>query len=370
MECISKHQLFSLIMLFEIGSTTLFALGIKAKQDAWIVIFVAMLFGFFWLWIYTELQKNFLGKNLAEIIILLLGKPIGIPLILLYAQYFIYISIQNYTEFGELIKLTSLTYTPRFVILIIFMLVIVYILFLGLEVLARTAEIMLPITIFFTASAYIMIFFSGRVELQELMPILANGITSDAIVEVFHVMEFPFGEMVVFLMYWRYVNSQEVIRTTSLLAVGMAGLLLCTSIMIIISVLGVNYASVATIPLLEVIRVIDIANILTNLDILGVFQILLGGFYKMTIFFYGGVLSICTLCNNKYRRWIIAILGVFVLIYGNNLIVSFPFHRWLGENVNSNYIHPPFEFLIPALLIIIFWLKKINHTIKVVDKKG
>lgn len=38
---ITKVQLFFLIMLFEIGSTTLFALGIKAKQDAWIVVLIA-----------------------------------------------------------------------------------------------------------------------------------------------------------------------------------------------------------------------------------------------------------------------------------------------------------------------------------------
>lgn len=34
MERINKHQLFCIMMLFEIGSTTLFELGIKAKQDA------------------------------------------------------------------------------------------------------------------------------------------------------------------------------------------------------------------------------------------------------------------------------------------------------------------------------------------------
>ncbi len=48
MNRISNIQLFTLIMIFEIGSTTLFALGIGAKQDAWIVIITASLVGFFY----------------------------------------------------------------------------------------------------------------------------------------------------------------------------------------------------------------------------------------------------------------------------------------------------------------------------------
>lgn len=87
---ISKHQLFCLIILFEIGSTTLFALGIDAKQDAWIAILVAMLIGFVLLWLYTGLQKYFPEKNFAQIIITLLGKVIGMPLVF-FMDYILFI---------------------------------------------------------------------------------------------------------------------------------------------------------------------------------------------------------------------------------------------------------------------------------------
>jgi len=93
-------------MLFEIGSTTLFSLGIKAKQDAWLVVIIAMLTGFGLLWIYTELQKNFPDKNLVGIIIALIGKPLGIPLAFLYAYYFIESSVLNFSEFGFLVNMT------------------------------------------------------------------------------------------------------------------------------------------------------------------------------------------------------------------------------------------------------------------------
>lgn len=46
-ERINEYQHFSLIVLFEIGSTTLFARGIEVKQDAWIAILIAMLMGLY-----------------------------------------------------------------------------------------------------------------------------------------------------------------------------------------------------------------------------------------------------------------------------------------------------------------------------------
>ncbi|MFC4768502.1 GerAB/ArcD/ProY family transporter [Effusibacillus consociatus] len=146
---ISKTQLFALIMLFEIGSTTLFALGIDAKQDAWIAILIAMLVGFILLWIYMKIQSYYPDKNFVDILIETLGKPIAAPLIILYAFYFLLISFQNSREFGDLIVMIFLPTTPLVVILAVSMLTTVYILCLGYEVFARTSEIMLPVVLFF-----------------------------------------------------------------------------------------------------------------------------------------------------------------------------------------------------------------------------
>ncbi len=85
---ISKWQMFCLMILFEIGSTTVFGLGLDAKQDAWISIILAMLFGFVLIWIYTEIQKYYPNNNLTDILINVYGKCIAIPLILLYALEF------------------------------------------------------------------------------------------------------------------------------------------------------------------------------------------------------------------------------------------------------------------------------------------
>src|SRR5690242_519493 len=92
-ERISSFQLLALIILHEIGSTTLFARGIEAKQDAWIAIIVGMMMGFMILWVYTQIQLSYPDKNLPEILMTVLGKWIAAPLIFLYAFSFFFTSI-------------------------------------------------------------------------------------------------------------------------------------------------------------------------------------------------------------------------------------------------------------------------------------
>lgn len=86
---INKNQLFVLITLFEIGSTTLFVLGIDtAKQDAWLAILMASLIGGCLLWLYTNIQAYNFNKHWGEILGSVLGKWISKPLVFIYAIYF------------------------------------------------------------------------------------------------------------------------------------------------------------------------------------------------------------------------------------------------------------------------------------------
>jgi Spore germination protein. len=104
MNSLNKHPIFSLMVIFEIGSTTLFALGIKAEENAWLAILIAMCIGLAFNWIYTEQQKDFPDKNYVEILIEVLGRWVGTPLALLYAVYWLWPAARNLREFGELIE--------------------------------------------------------------------------------------------------------------------------------------------------------------------------------------------------------------------------------------------------------------------------
>ncbi|MFC0559442.1 GerAB/ArcD/ProY family transporter [Halalkalibacter alkalisediminis] len=351
---ISNTQLFFLILSFEVGSTTLFALGIGAERDAWIVVVSATLIGLGLAWVYTEIPTYYPNQNFSEILNAVIGKKLAIPLLLLFGLYFYSQASHNFYEFGVLIRLTALPLTPLMLILFLFILVMIYILSLGFEVFARTCEILVPYLLLFLITVFILALFSGQFDFDALYPTLANGV-QPILEELPRVIAFPFGEMVVFLMFWHYVKDQDKIRKTTFLAVGLSACLLMISLIVMLSVLGPKLTANAEIPLLETILAINIAEIITNLDSIAVFIMFIGGFYKTTLHFWGFCLAVTWLCNGKKGKWILVISGLPLPLFSNYRFQGFDVQRWIGTEMGIKTILL-FSFL-PVLILLIIFMK-------------
>ncbi|WP_102346079.1 GerAB/ArcD/ProY family transporter [Bacillus sp. Marseille-P3661] len=355
---INKSQLLALIILFEVGSTTLFAIGIEAKQDAWIAILIALVTGIGLLWVFTEIQSAFPDKNLAEILNFVLGKWIALPLILLYALSFFWTSSFILYEFSTSIVEYFLRDTPLVVIIFCILTVVVYSMLLGVEVIGRTAEIFLPWFSIFFVSIIILLLFSGDIKSEQLLPILEGGILP-VLKTTPQVVNFPFGEMIIFLMYWCYVNNKQIVRKISIIAVSISGFILMLTVITMISVLGVDITSRSPFPLLQVIRKINVGNFLQRVDAIGGMILLLGGYFKGLLYFNGSRLAIQTVFNikQKHQQWLIIVLSICLLWYTHVYFDDFIFYRWAGLEINTKMVYPIFQIFIPVLLLIIIKLK-------------
>lgn len=353
---LSRHQLFTLMFIFEVGSTTLFALGIKAKQDAWIVILLALLIGLIFIWIFTELQKEFPDKNYVEIVISILGDKIGFPFVLLNIFGYFWHCARNLREFGELIIITTLPQVPLWFINFIFVLISVYALLKGVEVFARVSEVVVPIVVIFIIGVYILLYASGAVKFSNLTPILGGGI-KPVIKALPEVVVFPFGEMFVFLMYWNYANEKNVVRGAAMKAVFWSGMFLCINLIMDITVLGTGYAAIATIPLVEAVRLVNIGNIITNIDAIGIFIIFLGGFFKMSAYLDALVLSLTTLFKLKKNKLVLTLTSTLLLWFSIVFEPSYAFHQWMFP-FDVHYFAIAYTNIIPLLLLAILKIKK------------
>lgn len=359
MEKISKGQLFSLTIIQQIGSTSLWALGIEAKQDAWIVILFSMIIGFILIWIYTEIYISFPGDNIAGVTTSILGKLLGWPLAFIYALLFLFNATRNTSEFADLINMTFLVDTPRSVIVFMFLATIIYILFLRIETFARLTEIVMPVILLVVISLYIMVVASGIVDLKQLTPVLGEGIMPILKTSYPVVINFPFGQIFILMQLWQFVEPKDSVRKTTYIAVLISGLLLTTTLVIIVSVLGANFAASATIPLLQVIRVINIADIITNLDAIGVILIFIGGFYMAALNFFAALTILACLLKIKDYRWLLIPIGTFLLWYTNVYEPNYVFHvKYLIPQFVQQFI--PLINLIPVFLLVIIKLKNYN----------
>ncbi|MGP4042145.1 GerAB/ArcD/ProY family transporter [Gracilibacillus sp. D59] len=355
MRQISNIQLFALIVAFEIGSTTLFALGIGAKQDAWIVVLVSFILSFFLLWLYTQIPKYYTNQNFAEILNDCLGVILAKPLLFLYSMYFLGQATFNFYEFGVLIKMTALPQTPLLVILYIFIMVMVYMLHKGIEVIARSVEIFLPYLFFLLLASYFLNMISGEFQLVNLLPILGDGY-QPVLKEIPKVVAFPFGEMVVFLTIYHYVKKQEYIRKTTFIAVTVSTFLLLIAQIVFIAVLGPELTATSEVPLLEALLSVKVGMIFTNLDIIVVFIMFIGGFYKTALHFYGFTLVFSWLLNKANAKWIIIIFGLALPFLSILRFENLDDQRWkgMGGGVYNILVYA----LLPLLILLIIKVKK------------
>jgi spore germination protein KB len=357
MEKISKHQLFCITMMGQIGSTNLWALGIKARQDAWIVILFSLLVSLGFIWVFTELYNNYPNDNIAGLSIALLGRVIGYPLLLIYVLMNLFNVTRNSGEFADLINITFLQETPRIVITLIFLVSIIYILFLKVETFARLMELILPLVLVLLVSIYIMIVASGRLDLGQLRPVLGKGIMPVIRASYPVPINFPFSIVLIKMQLWPYVEKSTFVRKTTFSAVILSGFILSATLIVIVCTLGSNLAADATIPFLEVIKLINIADIITNMDAIGVILIYTGGFIFAILNFFSAAAILSTILKVKDYRWFLIPLGVIVLWYVNVYEPNYPYHVKFLEIQYWQQMVPLID-IIPVLLLLILWLKK------------
>lgn len=362
---ITKHQFFCMILLFEMGTTTMFALGIKSKQDAWIVVALSTLAGLMLVLMYIALQKRYPGKGIGEIIMEICGPVVGIPLVVLYTLYFSYSSSINLRDFCALISLTELEYTPLPVIMGMIMMPILYNVISGERAFAKTAEVFFPLYIFSLAIVLIFVLLSGIFHPDFLLPVLSSGVKGLFTSDFVRIVEAPYGEMIAFLAIWKFADKPSSYIKASISGVLFTGLIEIILAVFIVCVLGADFASISTIPLFKVIQLINIGNIITNLDVLGVVLILIGG-YKMVVFYFAAVLTLQSVLKIN-QKIIIAMLAVIISI--NALTIKgYLQHIWSANYIRIPYIHGMFQIAIPAVLFIAGLLKPVAEKRKMAAK--
>lgn len=353
---ISTGQLFLLMFLQQVGTTTLFAIGIDAKQDAWIVILLSMLISFLLVWLYTCIHQQYPDQNLTEIFKTVLGKWLAAPFILLYALYFFYTASFNLYESSELLVLFFLHDTPLNAVFLLVVPLVITGIILGMEVFGRSAQLIAPYYIFFLVAIFLMTVLSGNAEFENLSPVLENGM-GNVLKAMPFVTFFPFGEVVVFLMYFHMVNEKEKVQKTAFFAIGFVGIMVTFSTIIIITALGAEMAARQTVPLFAVIKKINIGNVIQRLDALGGAVLFIGGFYKMTIFFNAAVSAVNSLFKIKHPYIAIGLLSVTWIVFANLYFKSYIFYQEVGSDINP-YLMYPFQILIPGFLLLIILFKK------------
>ncbi|TLS37103.1 GerAB/ArcD/ProY family transporter [Pseudalkalibacillus caeni] len=354
---IDAVQLFVLIVLFELGSAMLIPLAIDADENAWLAILLGMAFGFFLFLIYHALYKYYPDMLPTQYMQKILGKYIGWALGFAYSIYFMYASARVLRDFGEMLLSVAYRETPLFIVNLLLMFLIMYTVYQGIEVLARTGEILFSLLYLFAITGFILIVASGLIDITHLKPVLEEGILPVLKVVVTETIYVPFGEMIVFTMIFPYLNNPKVARKIGISAIALSGINLTIVMAVNITVLGVDLTKRSQFPLLTTIQSIQIANFLERLDVFFVLALIMTIFIKITLYFYAGVIGMGNLFKVEKVNQLVYPLGLVVLLISVSIASSISEHIKEGLKVVPILLHLPFQIIIPLILLGIAFLK-------------
>ncbi|MFD2706249.1 GerAB/ArcD/ProY family transporter [Salibacterium lacus] len=363
---INAGQLFVLIFLFEMGSALLLSLGIEAKQDAWLAVLAGMFGSLFLFWMYYRLYLFYPDMLPTSYMQHIIGPLFGKITAYLYIVVFMYSAARVLRDFGEMLVTFAYNETPLFIINTLLLLLVLYVTHKGIEVISRTGEIMFVVLYVLAVTGSILIVVSGLINIDHLKPVLEGGIgriLKTAGTETLYV---PFGEAVVFFMILPYVNRPDKIKPAAFSALVLSGINLSITMAVNVAVLGVNLTERSQFPLLNTIQAIQVAEFLERLDVFFMVALIVGGFVKISIYFYAAVIGTSDLFQKKESSSLVFPLGLVVLFLSMVIASGYAEHIKEGLKFVPLYMHLPFHVMVPALLLTAAALKK-RHS---VNKEG
>ncbi|EES74684.1 spore germination protein (amino acid permease) [Paenibacillus sp. oral taxon 786 str. D14] len=347
---LSPMQLFALLVLFQLGTALVVNLGMAAREDAWIAVLCGMLVGCLLFLGYAFLYTAFPDKLPTQYMRLLLGKYLGGLIGFAYILFYMNKASRDLMDGGLLVFASTLKETPLFIINTVMMLTIIYVLHKGIEVLARTAFILLWVVFVIGIIILFLLLFSGIIDFTRILPVLSDGF-GPVLESVYRQnYQFPFGEIICFTMVLPYLNNVKAGVRAGLMSVLLSGMILSGTVVITISILGVDIAERSIFPLLTMVGKASIADFIQRLDILVVMVLIIGDFFKIAVYFYAAVIGASDLFKIPYRK-VLYPLALIVLFTSITIARTYSEHVKKGGDV-LYIMDPLFYVIVPAALIV------------------
>lgn len=353
-EVISDKQGISIVILFIIGSSSIFLMGLEAKQDAWVAFILAILMVLPMLIIYSRLHYLFPDKDLFDILEICFGKFIGKIMQLLYTWFVFFFASDVLVNYGQFIKVVNLQNTPQIIPIISICILCVWGIKEGIEVLGRWSEcfVFIPIISFLI----MIILLIPDMNIDNMSPVLANGF-KPVLKGAFSAFTFPFVQMVVFTMGFLDFKTRKSPYKIYILGLLIGGIFLCILSTTNILVIGVDTAKTVYYPTHATASKAELGSLFEGAEIILFLTFILGGFIKISMLLLCICKGITKLFGYKEYRFIIIPISLLVINLSYFQYDSIPYYYEFNTEIWP-YYNFPFQVIFPIVIWITAEIKK------------
>jgi len=311
-EAISQKQAIIIMSSFIIGSYAIMGSGIHARQDIWIATIIAIVVASLIITVYGRISSLFPGKNIYEILDLLFGKVFGRILLLSFIFYAFSLGALVIRNFSEFVRIVSLPETPLCIFAFSAVVINIFAVRGGIELLGRFLSIFFPVYIIMIAVVTILSI--PLFNFDNLKPVLYNGM-KPVLAASFNIVTFPFAEVVVFLCLMGNLRKNSSAYKVYYSSLFISGTLLAIVAVRSILVLGLPSKMIQNFPTYASTRIIRIGSFLQRIEASVAIVFMLSGLSKTTVCLYTLTKGLAHLFNIKEYRKLAAPTGIIMALY-------------------------------------------------------
>ena len=346
---ISSSQLMFLIAGFYQGSILANAFASRiTKRDTWLALLIGLVITSIFALVNITLSKKFPNENLVQIHAILYGTYLGNFISAAYLFFIFMAMVYNLRFIGDFFLTYLIPETPLPIVVTLFTFICAWSVRKGIEVLARMSFTLVLIT--FVEIAFTLVLLIKDMELSNFLPVLDIPLR-DFIQGVHIITTIPLAAMIVFQMIFPSLSSNQKIKSSVLLGLLLGAVTLILTDFRNNAVLGITL-SIMYSPSFETVRLIDLGEIFTRLEVLVGIVMMNTMFLKVAVLYYGTALGTAQLLRLKSYSPLVLPIGILGISFALFTIDSSVEHSSFAVNTYP-FFAIPFEFLLPLLSFVL-----------------
>ncbi|SDN09533.1 spore germination protein KB [Psychrobacillus sp. OK028] len=355
---INSYQFLVLVIFFTVGTSILAvpsALAIVAKHDAWISAILGTALGLLIVWLFTKIGIWFPNLTFVQMNETLFGKWIGkvfsflfLSMTLLFTAVILYYS-------GSFLTTHVMPNTPMAATNILMAIILVMAVRLGLETIARSAEILTGV--FFILFILLVIFIAPEIKYENIQPVFEVDIKSIAESSLTLIVVSSVNAVTLLMIFPAFINQPKSAKKSFFIGNLIGGLIIIIITFLCITVLGADLTARQEYPSYGLAKMINIGNFINRVESLMAALWIICLYYKMVLYFYASVYGLAQILNLKDYRPLTYPLGMIVVVLS---LVVFPnvIDQHIFDSTTSKYFSLTIGLLLPLLMVIVYAIRR------------
>ncbi|MET3656421.1 GerAB/ArcD/ProY family transporter [Sporosarcina psychrophila] len=357
---INSNQFLVLVIFFTIGTSILevpSVLAAKTNQDAWITAIIGTGIGLLVVWLFTAIALWFPHLTYVQMNEKVFGKWIGKAVSVLFVMMSLLYASTLLFQSGNFFNTHIMPNTPISALNILMAGVMVMGVYLGLETIARSAEIFgaffIIIFIIFT------VLIAPDIHVDHLKPVFEAEPKTMIKSSFFYVLLSSGNAIVLLMIFPAFVNEVKQSKKSFLIGNLIGGLIIILITFLSISVLGAAKTANEVYPSYELAKRISVGNFIERIEVLMALLWIISLYFKLILYFYATILAIAQILNLKDYRPLIMPMGIIAVVLS---LVVYPniIYKQNWDNTTGNSLTLVVGIIFPLLLALVYGIRRKN----------